>query len=135
MQPATSGISNGRTRISPPVRVLMVDDEALIRWALNDREAGYEVCEAGDGASALAHFRPGAPRINLVLLDVNLPDANGIELLSKIKRRCPSCRVVLMTAFGTPDTRQDARHSGAYGVLSKPFDIDDMPHTAPRGLA
>jgi DNA-binding NtrC family response regulator len=115
MRPATSGISNGSRRISPPVRVLIVDDEALIRWASNDRflGAGYEVCEAGDGASALANFRPGTPRVDLVRLDVNLPDANGIELLSQIKRRCPSCHVVLMTAFGTPDTLQGARHSGA----------------------
>jgi DNA-binding NtrC family response regulator len=117
--------------------VLIVDDEALIRWALSDRfsRAGYEVCEASDGASALGHFRPGAPRIDLVLLDVNLPDANGIDLLKQIKRLCGSCRVVLMTAFGTPDTLQDARHNGAYDVLSKPFDIDDMLQTANRALA
>jgi DNA-binding NtrC family response regulator len=136
MQPATNGNSDGGGGISPPVRVLVVDDEALIRWALVERflQAGYEVCEAGDGASALVHFGSGAPPIDLVLLDVNLPDANGIELTKKIKHLCPSCRVVLMTAFGTPDAVQDGRENGAYDVLSKPFDVDDMLRTARQAL-
>jgi two-component system nitrogen regulation response regulator GlnG len=136
MQPSTREKSNVTTRIFPSLRALIVDDEALIRWALSKRfsQAGYEVCEASDGASALAHFRPGAPRIDLVLQDVNLPDANGIELLTQIKRLCCTCRVVLMTAFDTPATLEEARRGGAYEVLPKPFDIDDMLETAQRGL-
>jgi DNA-binding response OmpR family regulator len=68
MTPETSEISAKNRRISPAPRVLIVDDEALIRWALSDRlaTAGYMVCEAGDGCSALDYFREGAPRIDLV---------------------------------------------------------------------
>lgn len=124
-------------RISPHTRVLVVDDEGLIRWSLNERlsTAGYEVLEAGDGASALSYFREGAPRIDLVVLDLKLPDVDGVDLLKQIKRLCPSCRVILMTAFGTPDKLLDARNNGAYDVVAKPFNLDKMLQTVERALA
>ena len=123
-------------KISPPARVLVVDDEALIRWSLNERlsSAGYEVHEAGDGATALNYFRDGAPRIDLVVLDLKLPDADGVDLLKKIKRLSPACRVILMTAFGTPDKLVDARNNGAYDVVSKPFNLDKMLQAVERAL-
>ena len=113
-------------QFSPPARILVVDDETLIRWALNERlsSAGYHVDEAKDGASALAYFRPGELPIDLVLLDLKLPDADGVTLLKMIKRRSPLCRVILMTAFGTAETLQEARNSGVEDVLAKPFDLE-----------
>lgn len=136
MKPVTSEISATAPRISPSPRVLIVDDEALIRWALSDHlaSAGYTVCEAEDGGSALGYFRDGAPRIHLVVLDVNLPDADGIDLLKLIRHRCPTCRVVLMTAFGTAETLQAARDNGADDLLAKPFDLEDMLQTVRRTL-
>ena len=124
-------------KISPPARVLVVDDEALIRWSLNERlsSAGYEVEEAGDGVSALDYFREGAPRIDLVVLDLKLPDADGVDLLKNIKRLCPTCRVIMMTAFGTPEKLVDARNSGAYDVVAKPFNLDKMLQIVERALA
>jgi len=123
-------------KISPPARVLVVDDEALIRWSLNERlsSAGYEVHEAGDGASALNYFRDGAPRIDVVVLDLKLPDADGVDLLKEIRRLSPTCRVILMTAFGTPDKLVDARNNGAYDVVSKPFNLDKMLQAVERAL-
>jgi DNA-binding NtrC family response regulator len=117
--------------------VLVVDDEALIRWSLNERlsSAGYEVEEAEDGASALSYFREGAPRVDLVVLDLKLPDIDGVDLLKQIKRLCPACRVVLMTAFGTPDKLADARNSGAYDVVAKPFNLDKMLRVVEGALA
>ncbi|HEY7443437.1 MAG TPA: response regulator [Vicinamibacterales bacterium] len=110
----------------PPARILVVDDETLIRWALNQRlsSAGYHVDEAKDGASALAYFRAGEPPIDLVLLDLKLPDVDGVTLLKMIKRRSPLCRVILMTAFGTAETLQEARNNGVNDVLAKPFDLE-----------
>ena len=123
-------------RISPHTRVLVVDDEGLIRWSLNERlsTAGYEVLEAEDGASALSYFRDGAPRIDVVVLDLKLPDVDGVDLLKQIKRLCPSCQVILMTAFGTPDKLIDARNHGAYDVVAKPFNLDKMLQTVERAL-
>ena len=113
-------------QFSPPARILVVDDEPLIRWALNERlsSAGYHVDQAEDGVSALAYFRTGEPPIDLVLLDLKLPDADGVTLLKMIKRRSPLCRVILMTAFGTTEMLQDARNSGVETVLAKPFDLE-----------
>lgn len=136
MEPGTREISDTTRRIFPSARVLIVDDEALIRWAASERLSsdGYEVCEAADGVSALDYFREGAAHIDLVVLDVKLPDANGIDLLKQIKRLCPTCRVVLMTAFGIPDTLQDAREKGAYALLPKPFDLDHMVQTVAQAV-
>jgi DNA-binding NtrC family response regulator len=119
-------ISDMARQFSPPARILVVDDETLIRWALNQRlsGAGYHVDEAKDGASALAYFRAGEPPIDLVLLDLKLPDVDGVTLLKMIKRRSPLCRVILMTAFGTAETLQEARNSGVEDVLAKPFDLE-----------
>jgi len=123
-------------KISPTACVLVVDDEALIRWSLSERlsSAGYEVHEAADGASALAFFRQGSPRIDLVVLDLKLPDADGVTLLKQIKRACPTCRVIMMTAFGTPEKLQDARNNGVYEVLPKPFNLDSMLQVVKRAL-
>jgi DNA-binding NtrC family response regulator len=111
---------------SPPGRILVVDDEPLIRWALNERlsSAGYHVDQAEDGASTLAYFRAGEPPIDLVLLDLKLPDSDGVTLLKIIKRHSPSCRVILMTAFGAAEKLLEAQKSGVEEVLAKPFDLD-----------
>jgi two-component system response regulator PilR (NtrC family) len=137
MEPAAREIFDMTEKISPPARVLVVDDEGLIRWSLNERlsSAGYEVLEAGDAASTLSYFREGAPPIDLVVLDLKLPDADGVDLLKRIKRVCPDCRVILMTAFGTPDKLLDARNAGAYDVVPKPFNLDKMLQTVERALA
>lgn len=123
-------------KISPPVRVLIVDDEALIRWSLSERlsGAGYTVYEAGDGAAALRFFRDEAAPIDLVVLDLKLPDTDGVTLLKQIRRVCPACRVILMTAFGTPDALAEARSQGVYDVLPKPFNLDKMLNTVEQAL-
>lgn len=59
--------------------------------------------EAPDGTSALAFFGGRTPKVDLVVLDIRLPDADGVNLLKQIKRASPTCPVILMTAFGTPD--------------------------------
>jgi CheY-like chemotaxis protein len=93
MELGTREISGTTKRISPSTGVLIVDDEPLIRWSLSERlsSAGYEVWETADGASALDYYREGASPIDLVVLDVKLPDANGIDLLKHINRMRPTC--------------------------------------------
>ena len=124
-------------KISPLARVLVVDDESLIRWSLNERlsSEGYEVHEAGDGSSALAHFREGGTAIDVTVLDLRLPDTDGVTLLVEIKRVCPHCQVIVMTAFGTPATLSEARDRGAYEIVIKPFDLDSMVQTVGQALA
>jgi DNA-binding NtrC family response regulator len=109
-------------------RVLVVDDELLIRWSLNEAlsERGYIVAEAADGGAALRVLGNGNPLPNVVLLDFRLPDSNSLDLLSQIRRLAPEARVILMTAFSTPEVVQGALDCGALGVLAKPFDVHQL---------
>ncbi len=108
-------------------RVLVVDDEFLIRWSIAETlgAAGHEVTEAQDAASALAALEK-TPDPDLVLLDFRLPDSNDLGLLAKIRSLAPASAVVMMTAFGTPEVTAAALQLGACKVLSKPFNMHDL---------
>ena len=112
---------------SHPLRVLVVDDEALIRWSLSElfAEVGYDVTEASDGASAVAEASEGG-EYDAIVLDYRLPDSNDLHLLEQIRQLQPRAAVVMMTAFGTPEITSGALKLGAYQVVSKPFDVHDM---------
>jgi DNA-binding NtrC family response regulator len=110
------------------VRALVVDDEPLIRWAIAEtlRTDGYEVDEAGDAEAAIRVLCDDPAPPDLVLLDLRLPDCSDLSLLETVRRLVPGATVVLMTAFGTPEIREQARSLGAAGVLDKPFDVDGL---------
>jgi DNA-binding NtrC family response regulator len=116
---------------SPPVRVLIVDDEPLIRWSVGETlaDSGDEVIEAGDAKQALealeAMTAASAPA-DVVLLDYRLPDSNDLTLLATIRRVTPASQLILMTAHGAPDITAGALALGAYGVVNKPFDLDHL---------
>ncbi|HSC28347.1 MAG TPA: response regulator [Vicinamibacterales bacterium] len=105
--------------------VLIVDDEPLIRWSLGEtlEAAGHSVREAGSAAEALRFFEPGAEPIGAVVLDLKLPDSSDLGLLRRIRQLAPACRIILITAHGTPEVLEEARKSGVSGVLTKPFDM------------
>jgi DNA-binding NtrC family response regulator len=107
--------------------VLVVDDEALIRWSLAETlvDEGHRVAEAGDGATALGLLW-GAEPFDVVLLDFHLPDSHDLTLLGRIRRLAPGAAVIMMTAFGTPEMIEEAVRLGAYHVVPKPFDLHDM---------
>ena len=116
-------------RVSPANRLLLVvDDEPLICWALKEHllATGYEVRAVPDAAAALANFDDGAGIVDLVLLDLKLPDMDGLSLYRRIKRLDSSCQAILMTAFGTPDEIAEAHRLGISRVLNKPFNLDDI---------
>ena len=111
----------------PSLRVLVVDDEPLIRWSLAETlvEMGHVAVEAGDGASAIQALADNQP-FDAVVLDYRLPDSNDLNLLATIRARAPQAAVVMMTAFGTPEVTSGAVSLGAYRVVSKPFEMHDM---------
>lgn len=113
---------------SPAVRVLLVEDEGLIRWSLAQTlaAAGATVVEAADARSAMEAIATAAAAFDVAVLDVRLPDGSGLGLLATIRRLRPATRVVLMTAYGTPALRDEARALGALGVVEKPFELDAM---------
>src|SRR5215831_9714835 len=120
-------ISPVASKKSPSPSVLVVDDEALIRWSLAESftDAGYDVTEAGDGASAVAQVS-GGHDFDVIVLDYRLPDSNDLHLLEQIRGLQPAAAVVMMTAFGTPEVTSGALRLGAYRVVAKPFDVHDM---------
>ena len=112
----------------PILRVLVVEDELLIRWSITETltHAGHIVMEAADAASAVRELANAAVPVDAVMLDYRLPDSNDLTLLATIRRMSPGSAVVLMTAYGTPEVTNSALDLGASQVLSKPFDMHDL---------
>ncbi|MBI3635564.1 MAG: sigma-54-dependent Fis family transcriptional regulator [Candidatus Rokubacteria bacterium] len=117
-----------------PRRVLVVDDERLIRWSLEQTlaKAGYETSTAENGAAALAAAREETP--DLVLLDLKLPDTDGIQVLRELKETQPGVQVIIMTAYADVATAVDAMRLGAYDYLQKPIDFDSLGVTVRNAL-
>jgi len=113
---------------TPRRNVLVVDDEALIRWSLAESltNAGYHVLQAPDRQSALKFFAQDQDGACVVLLDLRLPDSQDLGLLRHIRAVAPDCRVIVMTAHGTPELVEEALRGGAFRVVDKPFDLDLM---------
>lgn len=110
------------------LRILVVDDEPLIRWSLSQalEECGFDVRVAPDGRTALAALADDASPPDVVLLDYMLPDSNGLSLFERIRDLMPAGRVILMTAYGSPEVIDKALQLGVYRVVSKPFEVPDI---------
>ena len=108
--------------------VLVVDDEALIRWTLAETLAdrGYTVTEAGDARMAVAAIERAGKPFDVVLLDFRLPDSADLRLLETVRRLTPNSQVILITAHNSPELAQGAAALGAYRVISKPFEVDSL---------
>jgi DNA-binding NtrC family response regulator len=106
--------------------ILVVDDEPLIRWAVREilEDAGYGVVEAGSAREAIARIAEadGHP-MAVALLDLRLPDSDDLSLLRRVRGEAPLCKIIIMTAHGTPEVLRDAITQGAFGTISKPFDV------------
>jgi DNA-binding NtrC family response regulator len=111
-----------------PLRVLVVEDEMLIRWSIVETlgQAGHTVLEADTAASAVLALEKATDPVDVVLLDFRLPDSNDFTLLKNIRRLAPGAAVILMTAHGTPDVTRGALEQGACRVMNKPFDMQDV---------
>jgi two-component system, NtrC family, response regulator AtoC len=116
------------------MNILVVDDEKLIRWSLKERltREGHAITEAEDGASAAAALDAELP--DLVLLDMKLPDTDGLTILRSVVEKAPQLPVIIITAYSTVDTAVEAMRVGAYDYISKPFDMDDLTITVNRAL-
>jgi DNA-binding NtrC family response regulator len=119
-----------------PTQVLVVDDEPLIRWSVSQSLAdeGFDVSEAADAATALKMVTTSPLPFRIVVLDFRLPDMNDLSLLGTLRQLLPKARLILMTAFGTPDVIAEARALGAT-VLAKPFELDELNQIVRNGAA
>jgi two-component system response regulator AtoC len=113
--------------------ILIVDDEQLIRWSLSTRlsSEGYRIVEAETAAQAVDRARDG---IDLILLDYRLPDADGLEVLKRVKQTSPDTLVIMLTAHSSIETAVEAMKHGAYHFASKPFDVDEVALLVEKAL-
>lgn len=108
-------------------RILVVDDEALIRWSVAESlsDLGYAVEQAADASGALRAVTTAATPFDVIVLDLRLPDMNDLSLLATLRQLLPAATLILMTAFGTSEIALQAAWLGAT-VINKPFELDDL---------
>lgn len=108
----------------PTPRVMVVDDEHLIRWSLEQHlgKKGYEVIATGSGKEAVQIVQDVLPEA--VLLDIQMPGMDGIEVLRSIREVDPDVPVVMITAHGGVGSAVAAMKLGAYDYVEKPFDME-----------
>lgn len=106
--------------------LLIVDDEEKLARLLEKElgRLGFRTACCHDGASALA--RVDEEEVDVVLLDLKLPDRSGLEILGELKRRDPLVEVILMTGHGSLDSAIEAMRQGAYDYLTKPCKLDEL---------
>lgn len=112
-------------------RILVVDDEKMIRWSLGEalRGWGFEPIEAATAGAGLTAFEADPPAA--VLLDINLPDGSGLDVLRKLRQRQPDAVIIMITANVLVDETIAALRGGAYDFIGKPINLEEL-HVAIR---
>lgn len=104
--------------------VLIVDDEKLLLRTLSSalKEVGYRISTAGSAEQAEKQIAQDAS-FDLILVDNRLPKASGLDLIRRLRERAVRCRVILMTAYETPEVKAEARRLKVDRYIRKPFDL------------
>ncbi len=109
-------------------RVLIVDDEETLTFSLYQSfilsKNDYEVVTANSGEEALAKMKDN--NFDLVITDIFMPGISGFDLLNIIKKEYPNTDVVVMTAYGSGQHKEDALSKGALHYVEKPFEIKEF---------
>ena len=113
------------TRSDKVRSVLIVDDEVGVRESLKMvLKKDYDVFLAKDAEEAFLQIKEHSP--DVILLDIILPDLDGLKVLERIKQNDPNIIVIVITGSMTVKTSLEAKELGAYGYVIKPFDIDEL---------
>jgi len=115
-------------------KILIIDDDRNVRKTLSDilKTKGYEPSTAENGTEGL-DFLKQFP-VNLVIIDLRLPDISGLEVLNKIKTNCPFIETIILTGNASLDSAIEATNKGAFSYLLKPYDIDQLMLNIRRAL-
>ncbi len=115
-----------RYSLTVMTKILLVDDEHLILYSLSAalRSDGSEVTAVANGKDALSaiHRQP----CDICFLDVNLPDANGLDLMKTVREVSPETRIIIMTAVDLSDSQMSSLQSNGCHFLPKPFKLDEV---------
>ncbi len=115
-------------------RILVIDDEPAIGWSFREflTDAGHDVQLASSGREALSLWTKQSPEV--VVLDVRLPDIDGLTILEQFRQSDAAIPVIVMTAFGDLPTAVRAVELGAFEYMTKPFDLDHAASVVARAL-
>ena len=115
-------------------KILVVDDEKMIRWSLGEalRGWGYEPIQAETATAGMAAFDADQPAA--ILLDINLPDGSGLEVLRQIRHRQPDAVVIMITANVLVDETIAALRGGAYDFIGKPINLEELQVAIRNGI-
>src|SRR5437899_8998189 len=127
-------MKNEKVPIMVRKKILIVDDEKLVRWALARKcaECGYQSVEAADGEEVLSVLQNESPEA--ILLDVHLTGQSGIEVLEKLKQSGETRTVIMMTADPQLEDVKTALRLGAYDFVSKPINYEELGVTLQNAL-
>jgi DNA-binding response OmpR family regulator len=116
------------------ITIMVVDDEPMVCQILERilGEEGYRVVTAASGRDAVAIASQGAP--HLILLDIVMPEMDGIETLHELRRQGYRGVVIMLTGRGTLQTAREAMLLGAFDYITKPFDVDFLKAVLREGL-
>ncbi|MBI3556286.1 MAG: response regulator [Deltaproteobacteria bacterium] len=120
----TVNLSHGLTK----GRLLVIDDDVGMRSLLNDVlcTSGYTVTSFSDAIGALKIVTANDQNIDAIICDLNMPRISGFDFLDMLQRMKSKIPLILITAFGTKKTEQEAQKKGAFGYLSKPFQLSEI---------
>jgi len=127
--------NHGQAQEVRPRRILIVDDERIVCDAIarHLREAGYDVVVAYSGMSAMESL--DGETFDLALIDIRMPKITGFEVLERLKKGNPDAKAIMMTAYADITSAVNSISQGAYDIISKPVDIDEIVTTIRRCLA
>jgi len=111
-----------------PKTILVADDDPSIRSLLKEllSDEGFSVLEASTGAEVVEKVQETGP--DLVIMDIRMPEVNGIDALQKVKSISPRTGVLIMTAFGSSSNAIKAMDLGAFNYITKPFELEKIAH-------
>ena len=115
--------------------ILIVDDEPIVRESIRDWlvDAGYEVQTAKTGEEGLEVL--GKEDIGLVILDVRLPGKTGTRVLEEMKDIKPDVKAIVITAYASPQMRDDAMRLGALQYMTKPIAPEELEKLVKKALS
>jgi DNA-binding NtrC family response regulator len=115
------------------MKVLVVDDEQLVRWFLDRalKKSGYEVITSSNIADAAERLK--AENIDLLFLDLRMPEGSGVELIRQLDLASKRPKVIVCSAFITADLEDEFRSKGIC-TLKKPFKLDELNETLKKCL-
>jgi len=110
------------------VSLMVVDDNEEHRLALAKilAKEGYRVAQAADGEEAVALLSHSREGFDLIIADLRMPKKNGLQLLQELRELSPQTLVIILTAYGEPESFQEAMRRGAFEYLHKPIRREEV---------